>query len=363
MRFMTGAALTAIVFVSSIALSQIREVPYEFEPAKVSSVRSSLDFFRTFVDYFYLLEKENFEAQPFVNSQWAASGWCMGDAHLENFGTQLLRTGRAIFAVNDWDDAAPCPVILDFFRLAVSAVLVHPRMNLELLQEAYLRGAKGGSYPLPAMIAAMVKKSEKQGFEPSDKVVRNGRFVRSKESFELRPEERAAIKNILMQWPRYRWVDGIRKTKMSGGSFGLLRYELLLEDSQSSNRRIHLELKEQAKPATLAVLRGGQIPNATERNLRSLQIVQGDKASEFYGVYVVLKKTMLLRPRFAGNDSWKSQAANVQDFNAVVAYEAYLLGKQRAQIPVLAWNNSQYQQDVRRFADFISKKYMQVVRP
>ena len=47
----------------------------------------------------------------------------VGDIHLENFGTWTDKEGRIVWGVNDYDEAAEMPYILDPLRLATSAAL------------------------------------------------------------------------------------------------------------------------------------------------------------------------------------------------------------------------------------------------
>lgn len=53
----------------------------------------------------------------------APSVLAVGDIHLENFGTRTDREGRIVWGVNDYDEAAEMPYILDLVRLATSATL------------------------------------------------------------------------------------------------------------------------------------------------------------------------------------------------------------------------------------------------
>lgn len=53
----------------------------------------------------------------------APSVLAVGDIHLENFGTWTDREGRIVWGVNDYDEAAEMPYILDIVRLATSATL------------------------------------------------------------------------------------------------------------------------------------------------------------------------------------------------------------------------------------------------
>jgi len=56
----------------------------------------------------------------------------VGDIHLENFGTWRDQEGRLIWGVNDYDEAAEMPYILDLVRLATSAALATTKNHLSL---------------------------------------------------------------------------------------------------------------------------------------------------------------------------------------------------------------------------------------
>src|ERR1043166_4587146 len=52
---------------------------------------------------------------------------CVGDLHLENFGTWRDGDGRLVWGVNDFDEAAAMPYVLDLLRLATSIRLAPAR--------------------------------------------------------------------------------------------------------------------------------------------------------------------------------------------------------------------------------------------
>ena len=56
----------------------------------------------------------------------------VGDIHLENFGTWRDADGRLVWGVNDFDEAAEMPYVLDLIRLATSALVARtaPRRRL-----------------------------------------------------------------------------------------------------------------------------------------------------------------------------------------------------------------------------------------
>ena len=78
---------------------------------------------------------------------------CLGDAHLENFGTWRDAEGRLVWGLNDFDDAAVIPYASDLVRLAVSVRLA-AELNLgnrdasEAILKGYASGLRGPNPPL-----------------------------------------------------------------------------------------------------------------------------------------------------------------------------------------------------------------------
>lgn len=70
----------------------------------------------------------------------------VGDVHLENYGTWRDTDGRLAWGVNDLDEAAEMPYLLDLVRLAASALLGSPEHSItaEELCAAILRGYRQG---------------------------------------------------------------------------------------------------------------------------------------------------------------------------------------------------------------------------
>jgi hypothetical protein len=70
----------------------------------------------------------------------------VGDIHLENFGTWRDQEGRVVWGVNDYDEAADMPYMLDVVRLATSAIVASTRDQLSLKEicvnvlDGYQRG-------------------------------------------------------------------------------------------------------------------------------------------------------------------------------------------------------------------------------
>src|SRR4051794_40193183 len=78
----------------------------------------------------------------------------IGDLHLENFGTWRDADGRFVWGVNDFDEAAVMPYVLDLVRLATSIRIapdraVDNRKAAAMLIKGYLRGLQ---VPQPALL-------------------------------------------------------------------------------------------------------------------------------------------------------------------------------------------------------------------
>jgi hypothetical protein len=79
----------------------------------------------------------------------------VGDIHLENFGTWRDAEGRLVWGVNDFDEAAEMPYVLDLIRLATSALVARkdPGAAADAICSAILQGYRDGlKAPQPAVL-------------------------------------------------------------------------------------------------------------------------------------------------------------------------------------------------------------------
>ena len=79
----------------------------------------------------------------------------VGDIHLENFGTWRDEDGRLVWGVNDYDEAAEMPYLLDLVRLATSAAIARgdDHRDIAAVTEPLLDGyAKGLEKPRPCVL-------------------------------------------------------------------------------------------------------------------------------------------------------------------------------------------------------------------
>jgi hypothetical protein len=79
----------------------------------------------------------------------------VGDIHIENYGTWRDVDGRLAWGVNDFDEAAEMPYVLDLVRLAASALLGSGRRRItdEEICAAILNGYRQGLHaPQPVVL-------------------------------------------------------------------------------------------------------------------------------------------------------------------------------------------------------------------
>lgn len=312
---------------SALALS-LQDPPYQFEALKLSEAQTSFQFYRSFVDYFYLVTAANQKNLQILSKLQSTSGWCVGDAHPENFGVLILQNRSALFTMNDMDDAGPCPVVLDLFRLLIGSQLSNDRIHGDSIIDGYISGLRGDMKKFPAEVNDLMAKSAKKGLAPNPGKVKGKSLVRELGMRELSALELTQIKNLLLSLdpvisPKVELLDAIATMKLGGGSGGLLRYEVLINNF---NQRVHLEFKEQVIPAIYPVATS-PLPVLAERISKSIQILQGVNASSYYQRIKLPDREMLMRPRFYGNSNIKFEKKADQDAQELVAFEAYILGK------------------------------------
>ena len=301
----------------------LTDVAYNFDHTKLDAAKDSFHFLRSYVDYFYLLVKANRGSLQAVSSADNITGWCVGDAHPENFGVLIQNNGSSVFTMNDVDDSGPCPAVLDLYRLMCSSRLYDQNTKLDKLVQAYAAGLQGQSYDIPAPVADMLGKSRKKGTAPDPKKISGNRLVRDGNMQEVTGGELAQIKTTLAYLPGARLLDAVSTSKIGGGSGGLLRYEVLLD---YGGVLLHLEFKEEMTPSIYPVA-AGQIPAIPQRISTTIQMDQGSGASGYYRVVSISGKYMFIRPRFDGNVGMSLDKQSDKDNKDIIRYEAYVLGK------------------------------------
>ncbi|MBR0756204.1 DUF2252 family protein [Bradyrhizobium jicamae] len=114
-----------------------------------------------------LMKEDAFRFLRATYFRWARKigDWCpelmdapkvlsVGDLHLENFGTWRDADGRLVWGVNDFDEAAVMPFVLDLLRLVTSIRLAKlPAISSREAADAVLAGYHDGlRHPQPALL-------------------------------------------------------------------------------------------------------------------------------------------------------------------------------------------------------------------
>ena len=320
-------AIAWLTWAQPAACGGLKDVSYDFDQSKLAAAEDSFHFLRSFVDYFYLLVKANAATFKIFPSTAHVSGWCVGDAHPENFGVVLLNDGQPLFTMNDMDDSGPCPIVLDMLRLMVSSRLYEANTKLDNMLDAYTQGLRHKSYDVPSAVQDLISKAKKRGASPNPNKVNGNRLVRDDQDAEVSSSLRAQIASTVLSVVGSSLAEGaqiidmLATTKVGGGSGGLQRYELLMQNGESL---LHLELKEQKQPAIYPV--GTDKLGTAQRIATTLLMDQGSTASVFYKVVQIGSTSMLVRPRFADNVGVSLVKGSASDNKDIVRYEAYTLG-------------------------------------
>jgi hypothetical protein len=309
--------------------ARLKYPDYSFNPKKLESVQSEFAFLRAFVDYYYLLYKANVDALPVVAKLTDHKGWCVGDAHPENFGFLVSEKANPIFTMNDQDDSGPCPLALDIVRYLVAAQLAVPTIDAQALLKAYIHGLRKQQVPLPKTLQALEQKALAKGRAPGPKRVKDGQFILGPDVRRLDGEERATflrelgiLRDVVPDWDKQRFIDLVQVTGVGGGSLGLNRYGVLVRDPQ--NRLLELELKELVDPGVGVVT--PSIPNQDERMRKTFLFVLAQAATVYHQPVKINSRWYLLRPRYWGNEDIELKSLPSEDLQKVLEYSAYTLG-------------------------------------
>lgn len=175
---------------------------------------------------------------------------CHGDAKLDNFA--WLRIGNtSVFSDGDFDDAGPCPAAADALHFLVATDLQFASSVLD-------------EQALAAYVATVMSPDAATAIDPAtapaswdtlqadgvDKDTHGDAIALGGEVQAPTSDERAAVTALVTADARFprTLLDVARDVKTDGGSAGLHRYWVLVEDAQ--HPRTIIELKELAKPGT-----------------------------------------------------------------------------------------------------------------
>jgi hypothetical protein len=324
---MLAMALPAQAQNLSTSSAPLRDVAYTFDLKKLNAAKDSFDFFRSFVDYFYLVAKANESAlsilQPPAKTSFPTAV-CVGDAHLENFGFLLQKSGQTLFTSNDIDDSEVAPAVVELFRFLVSARIYDSSVSIDELLDAYTDGVSNIARRPPQVVDEMLAKSRSNSTAPSKNDVKNERFIQPSEARRLEVQELKDV-SAEMQKLSGRWkiVDTYAIKKISGGSGGMLRYEVLLKGTKG--RLLHIELKEETV-SSLAPFVSSPL-TIESRILRALDATLDSSIDSHYRVVTIIGRQMLVRPRYSAHVGVNLDKNSRAENRELMTYEAFTLGK------------------------------------
>lgn len=258
-----------------------------FEKKFQNSLKSPLLFMRSYVNTYY-------QDSAFLGNS-AKLIPCFGDAHPENFGFLSFAT-KTRYTFNDLDDSGACPYELDVLRY-FSALSLYEE-DQHLVKQAINTYADVLSGAAPVELMDSMNKSLKK---KNKKILKKYSLdLKLKLTAEMSSVEEAQKNQIIAQVKslknerQWQVLDLAQIDKNSGGSAGLLRYWLLVEDKQGL--RDILELKELTSSAVQFGPWAGK-QRAKANKLESLKKELWGESPEIYHQEMIDNKSFLLRSR------------------------------------------------------------------
>lgn len=296
---------------------------------RYKTVADEFHFLRSFVPYYYQLVK----TQPGLTLSLAPlakfNGWCVGDAHLENFGAVLQPSGNAIFTINDMDDAGPCPLSADALRFFTGVYLWRPDADVGEAVDAYLAGLKNGRGDLSKPVSDLIQNAEDGGQKVPKKFrgETDLRLARQDGYSPVPPADLEDLTEVLEKTfgPRVKVYDALLEDmRWNGGSGGLRRYVALVSSAEVSQPGV-IEIKEVREPGIFP-LAAGKIPSPATRFQRTLEMEQGSKVLNWYGSVGLKGASYIVRPKIDGNVGVSIDDFKEDELEKIVLDEARTLG-------------------------------------
>ncbi len=297
---------------------------------KARLASSGHSFFRSFVSYFYYQLNLHMAEIPVAYQNRDFGGWCLGDAHIENFGAILDRKNKAMFTMNDTDDAGPCPLVVDVLRFLTSAYLSNIDIPIYEIIWAYRDGLKdlNTEQDYKDWVEEFLEDSEDDGVRAMRNYVDYDNFV-FVDREDLAPVDaslRSEIEAIVNKTygDKLTVKDIKQRVKITGGSGGLARFEVLTALG-NGNLPFHLEIKQVVAPGIQPVATA-RIPTPAQRLALSLLVEQDGRHSPFYTVKKIRGVDYLIRPRFAGNNNIDLAEYDEDEAKDIILNEAWQMG-------------------------------------
>jgi len=174
---------------------------------------------------------------------------CHGDAKLDNFGWTLVDT-TAVFSDNDFDDAGRCPAAADALHFLVSTDLFYGDAALDAAAlSAYIDTLRSATATI-AVDPTTQPAWDTLRSDGVDQATHSDSLALGGEVQAATSDEATALRALAAADPRFPTsvLDVARDVKTTGGSAGMRRFWLLVEDA--THPRTILELKELGTPGT-----------------------------------------------------------------------------------------------------------------
>ncbi len=208
----------------------------------------------------------------------APKAWICGDLHLENLGSFKGDNGLAYFDLNDFDEAALAPCLLDIARFATSIHVGADTLQLDgrgaakevqVLLDQYINTLKKGyiRHLEQETATGVVKQFLEKVQTRNRKVFLAGRITKKKNKiqlvidntrwFKLDPQRKATVIETFQQTALYKSDPAFFAVKDAAfrvagtGSLGMERFVLLVEGKKGINRYYLIDIKEAQSPSLL----------------------------------------------------------------------------------------------------------------
>lgn len=286
-------------------------------------------FLRSFIPYYYQEIHKAAADLPALSKAGKTSGHIVGDAHVENFGYLVSNDGKSVLALNDFDDVAQAPLVLDVMRLSQSASYMDKEIDQAKLLKAYLSGVKDSPYEYSSFIKKLGEKSKAGGnlSKAEVKVVGESKLfaVKQEPNFVTSDSQKKILSDLLKKkfGSNAKLHDSYRTMKESGGSAYGKRYHLLAEINGEEQ---FIELKEVMDTGVVPKLLTTKASN-TDRILEARDVFLGKKFADKLDVVNFENVNFQLRFKAAGNKSIDLAKAKPQELSTVIQDEFYLLGQ------------------------------------
>jgi hypothetical protein len=252
---------------------------------------------------------------------------CHGDAKLDNFGW-AFEDGTALFSDADFDDAGHCPAAADILHLVVATDLLFadPALDMQAI-DAYVDTLRSAANAI-AIDATTEPVWDTLRSKGVDKATHGDVLAIENNIVAATPDERTALAALVAGDARFptTLVDVAREVRTDGGSAGLRRYWLLVEDAV--HPRTIIELKELSPPGTEIGWHGTPLDGADRFDILKPFWWATPAPNDHFEVSV-LAGTFVARDRFARDTLDPTALTTAQHANAIQA-EASLLAIKHA---------------------------------